>query len=266
MPLLEVRALAKRYGDATVFDHVDLAVERGEFVAVLGESGVGKSTLLNCIAGLDTIAAGSVMLDGVRVDTLPEPAQALLRRVELGFVFQAFHVLPHLDVAHNVGLPLLLQRRHEPARVAAALAAVGLEALAARLPQTLSGGQLQRVAIARALVHGPKLILADEPTGNLDPTTAERVMDVFAAQVREHGAACVLVTHSRAAAARADRVLTLTARGMRPHPGPLPQAGEGATRMSALSQVGEGATSTSPLPQAGEGATGTSPLPLAGEG
>lgn len=218
MALLEVRALAKRYADTAVFEAVDLDVERGEFVAILGESGVGKSTLLNCIAGLDTIAAGSIAIDGVRVDSLSEPEQALLRRNQLGFVFQAFHVLPHLDVAHNVGLPLLLQGRHEPARVASALAAVGIDALGARLPQTLSGGQLQRVAIARALVHGPKLILADEPTGNLDPRTAERVMDVFAAQVREHGAACVLVTHSRAAAARADRVLTLTASGMQQVP------------------------------------------------
>ena len=214
MALLEVRSLAKRYADTAVFEAVDLDVERGEFVAILGESGVGKSTLLNCIAGLDTIAAGSIAIDGVRVDTLTEPEQALLRRSQLGFVFQAFHVLPHLDVAHNVGLPLLLQGRREPARVASALAAVGIDTLGARLPQTLSGGQLQRVAIARALVHGPKLILADEPTGNLDPGTAERVMDVFAVQVREHGAACVLVTHSRAAAARADRVLTLTASGM----------------------------------------------------
>jgi len=214
MALLDVRSLAKRYADTAVFEAVDLDVERGEFVAILGESGVGKSTLLNCIAGLDTVDAGSIAIDGVRVDTLPEPEQALLRRNQLGFVFQAFHVLPHLDVAHNVGLPLLLQGRREPARVMSALAAVGLEALGARLPQTLSGGQLQRVAIARALVHGPKLILADEPTGNLDPRTAERVMDVFAAQVREQGAACVLVTHSRAAAARADRVLMLTASGI----------------------------------------------------
>ena len=214
MALLEVRTLAKRYAETVVFEGVDLQVERGEFIAILGESGVGKSTLLNCIAGLDTIDAGSITIDGVRVDTLPEPGQALLRRNQLGFVFQAFHVLPHLDVAHNVGLPLLLQGRHESARVASALVAVGLDALGARLPQTLSGGQLQRVAIARAVVHRPKLILADEPTGNLDPGTAERVMDVFAAQVREHGAACVLVTHSRAAAARADRVLTLTASGM----------------------------------------------------
>lgn len=214
MALLEVRALAKRYADTAVFEGVDLDVDRGEFVAILGESGVGKSTLLNCIAGLDTVDAGSITIDGVRVDTLPEPEQALLRRNQLGFVFQAFHVLPHLDVAHNVGLPLLLQGRREPARIAKALAAVGIDALGARLPQTLSGGQLQRVAIARALVHEPKLILADEPTGNLDPGTADRVMDVFATQVRDHGAACVLVTHSRAAAARADRVLMLTASGM----------------------------------------------------
>ena len=214
MALLEVRSIAKRYAETAVFEGVDLDVERGEFIAILGESGVGKSTLLNCIAGLDTIDAGSITIDGVRIDTLAEPGQALLRRNQLGFVFQAFHVLPHLDVAHNVGLPLLLQGRREPARVTSALGAVGLDAFGARLPQTLSGGQLQRVAIARALVHGPKLILADEPTGNLDPGTAERVMDVFAAQVREHGAACVLVTHSRAAAARADRVLTLTAGGM----------------------------------------------------
>lgn len=214
MALLEVRTLAKRYADTAVFEGVDLDVERGEFVAILGESGVGKSTLLNCIAGLDTVDAGRITIAGVRVDTLPEPEQALLRRNQLGFVFQAFHVLPHLDVAHNVGLPLLLQGRREPARIAKALAAVGIDALGARLPQTLSGGQLQRVAIARALVHEPKLILADEPTGNLDPGTAERVMDVFATQVRDHGAACVLVTHSRAAAARADRVLMLTASGM----------------------------------------------------
>jgi putative ABC transport system ATP-binding protein len=213
--LLDVRGVAKRYGDTPVFEQVDLRLAPGEFVAILGESGVGKSTLLNCIAGLDDIAAGRIEIDGTRVDTLDEPAQALLRRHALGFVFQAFHVLPHLDVAHNVALPLLLQGRHEPARVRAALAAVGLEDLGGRLPQTLSGGQLQRVAIARALVHGPRLILADEPTGNLDPASAERVMDLFARQVREHGAACVLVTHSRAAAARADRVLTLTPCGLR---------------------------------------------------
>ncbi|HJV96545.1 MAG TPA: ABC transporter ATP-binding protein, partial [Albitalea sp.] len=209
--MLEVRDLAKRYGDAAVFAGVDLQLARGEFVAILGESGVGKSTLLNCIAGLDTVDAGTVHVAGTEVTSLTEPQQAMFRRMHLGFVFQAFHVLPHLSVAQNVGLPLLLQRRPDAARVQALLDAVGLNGLAARLPQTLSGGQLQRVAIARALVHRPQLILADEPTGNLDPATAERVMDLLARQVREQGAACVLMTHSRMAAARADRVLTLTA-------------------------------------------------------
>ena len=212
--LLDVESLAKRYGDTAIFAGVDLQVARGEFVAILGESGVGKSTLLNCIAGLDTVASGTVHIASTPITTLPEAQQALFRRAHLGFVFQAFHVLPHLSVAHNVGLPLLLQGRPDAARVQAVLAAVGLGELGARLPQTLSGGQLQRVAIARALVHRPQLILADEPTGNLDPGTAERVMDLLSAQVRSEGAACVLVTHSRAAAARADRVLTLTARGM----------------------------------------------------
>jgi putative ABC transport system ATP-binding protein len=212
--LLEVRQLAKRYGDTPVFSDVDLQLAPGEFVAILGESGVGKSTLLNCIAGLDSVDAGTVRIDGIDVTSLDETQQALFRRAHLGFVFQAFHVLPHLSVAHNVGLPLLLQRQPDAARVGTLLDAVGLQGLGGRLPQTLSGGQLQRVAIARALVHRPRLILADEPTGNLDPRTAERVMDLLAAQVREHDAACVLVTHSRMAASRADRVLTLTATGI----------------------------------------------------
>ena len=214
-PLLDVAGLAKRYGDATIFAGVDLTVARGEFVAILGESGVGKSTLLNCIAGLDSVDEGRVHINATDITALGEAQQALFRRAHLGFIFQAFHVLPHLSVAHNVGLPLLLQGRPDAVRVQAVLAAVGLAELGPRLPQTLSGGQLQRVAIARALVHRPQLILADEPTGNLDPTTAERVLDVLASQVRSEGAACVLVTHSRAAAARADRVLTLTLSGMR---------------------------------------------------
>ena len=214
MPVLEIASLAKRYGESVVFVDVNLVVRAGEFVAILGESGVGKSTLLNCIAGLDRIDAGSVRIARIDVPALAEPAQAAFRRDHLGFVFQAFHVLPHLTVAANVGLPLLLQGRGDDERVRAMLAAVGLAGFEDRLPQTLSGGQLQRVAIARALVHSPKLILADEPTGNLDPATADRIMTLLAEQVRAQRAACLLATHSRAAADRADRIVTLTPQGI----------------------------------------------------
>jgi putative ABC transport system ATP-binding protein len=214
--MLQLKGLVKRYGSSPVFAGVDLELRAGEFVAVVGESGVGKSTLLNCIAGLDTLDAGSVLLRGEDVTTMTEPEQAMLRRRDLGFVFQAFHVLPHLTVAQNVALPLLLLHRHDGARVERALADVGLAGLGERLPQTLSGGQLQRVAIARALVHAPSLILADEPTGNLDAGNAERVLAVLEQQSRAHGTACLLVTHSRAAAARADRVMQLRADGLFP--------------------------------------------------
>jgi len=213
-PLLRVEQLAKHYGDAPVFEQVSFDVARGELVAILGESGVGKSTLLNALAGLDAPSAGRVELAGRTLQGLAETALAHWRRANVGFVFQAFHVLPHLTVAQNIALPLLLLGRPDQARVGEMLAAVGLAGYDARLPRTLSGGQLQRVAIARALVHRPPLVLADEPTGNLDPDTAERVMDLLAAQVRAEGAACVLVTHSTGAAAHADRVLRLSAHGI----------------------------------------------------
>jgi putative ABC transport system ATP-binding protein len=214
---LEVRNLAKRYGEVPVFADVSLQVADGEFVAIVGESGVGKSTLLNCMAGLDSWNEGTVLLGGQDLGTLDDDQRALLRRRQVGFVFQAFHVLPHLDVAQNVALPLMLLGERDEGRVEEMLNAVGLQGLGARLPQQLSGGQLQRVAIARALIHRPILLLADEPTGNLDPRTAARVMDVLIAQTRERGASLVLVTHSEAAAARADRVLLLTSEGITQH-------------------------------------------------
>ncbi len=211
---LRIENLGKRYGDSSVFANVSLHVQPGEFVAIVGESGVGKSTLLNCMAGLDSWDSGTVHIGGVDVGGLTNDQRALLRRKHVGFVFQAFHVLPHLDVAQNVALPLMLLGQPDSARVQSLLADVGLAGLGQRLPQQLSGGQLQRVAIARALVHRPALLLADEPTGNLDPSTAAKVMDALLAQTRAQGAALVLVTHSQAAAARADRVLQLRVDGI----------------------------------------------------
>jgi len=215
-PIVSAQGLTKRYGSDTVFSGVSLDVVAGEFVAIVGDSGVGKSTLLNGLAGLDTFDEGRVKLCGHELGTASDDQRALLRRQHVGFVFQAFHVLPHLDVAQNIALPLMLLGTPTAAiapRVQAMLEAVGLSGLGGRLPQQLSGGQMQRVAIARALVHQPALLLADEPTGNLDPGTATRVMDLLLAQTREQGAALVLVTHSQAAARRSDRVLQLTAGG-----------------------------------------------------
>jgi putative ABC transport system ATP-binding protein len=212
--ILRIDQLTKRYDNTPVFANVSLDVAPGEFIAIVGESGVGKSTLLNCMAGLDHWDSGTVQLHGADLGTLKDDARAALRREKVGFVFQAFHVLPHLDVAQNVGLPLLLLNAPDDARVEAMLEAVGLGGLGSRLPQQLSGGQLQRVAIARALVHRPALLLADEPTGNLDPSTAALVMEALVAQVRLHGTSLVLVTHSVAATERADRVLRLRADGI----------------------------------------------------
>ena len=217
MPL-QIKNLRKRYGNTPVFEGLSLTVAAGEFVAIVGESGSGKSTLLNCMAGLDVWDSGSILLDGTDIGSLNDEKRTLLRRQKIGFVFQAFHVLPHLDVAQNVALPLLLLRQDVPEwqtraavdqRVNAMLQAVGLQGFNQRLPQTLSGGQLQRVAIARALVHRPTLLLADEPTGNLDGKTAALVMQALLGQTRAHGAALVLVTHSEAATAGASQVLHL---------------------------------------------------------
>jgi putative ABC transport system ATP-binding protein len=185
----------------------------------MGESGIGKSTLLNLIAGLDRPDAGSIRLDGVDLASLDDDALTALRRVKMGFVFQAFHVLPYLDVQQNVGLPLSLAGIAGDAaarEVGAVLAAVGLADRGSSMPRELSGGELQRVAIARALVHKPQLVLADEPTGNLDAESAGDVLRLLRERVKAQRAAGLLVTHSHAAAATADRVLVMTRDGLTP--------------------------------------------------
>ena len=219
--MLSIRQLAKTYAgpqQRTVLTGIDLELVPGDYVAVMGESGIGKSTLLNLVAGLDRSDAGSIALDGVELATLDDDALTAVRRVKMGFVFQAFHVLPYLTVAQNVALPLSLVGvpvAEAEAKVMAMLAAVGLAERSASMPRELSGGELQRVAIARALVHGPRLVLADEPTGNLDPESAGQVLRLLRDQVKANHAAGILVTHSRTAAETADRILVLTREGLR---------------------------------------------------
>jgi putative ABC transport system ATP-binding protein len=217
--MLHVHQLGKRFvaSSRPVFDQLSLQIAAGEVVALVGESGVGKSTLLNCIAGLDRADTGSVLIDGEPMHALDEAAAAQLRARRLGFVFQAFHVLPALSVAQNVAIPLLLAQvppAEHGARTEQILHAVGLQGFGPRMPTSLSGGELQRVAIARALIHAPALILADEPTGNLDPRTAQDVLDLLLTQTRSRGAAALIVTHSAQVAAACDRVLTLTRDGL----------------------------------------------------
>jgi len=220
--VLAIRNLCKSYGGVRpreVLRDITLELSRGEYISITGESGVGKSTLLNLIAGLEVPDTGTVELDGASVTALDDTGRTLLRRDRIGFVFQAFHLLPHLTVSQNVALPLSLAgtaRRQVAARVGALLAAVGLADAAGSYPRELSGGEMQRAAIARALVHRPQLLLADEPTGNLDPETARSILTLLRDQVKQAGGAGILVTHSAAAAATADRVLVLTADGLHP--------------------------------------------------
>ena len=200
-----------------LFAQLALAIAPGECIAIVGESGSGKSTLLNCLAGLEPADGGEIRVGGAPIDARDDDAMARLRRQHYGFVFQAFHILPHLNLLQNVALPLWLLDVGEAEaaqRAQAMLARVGLGARALDPPQQLSGGEMQRVAIARALVHQPRIVLADEPTGNLDPERAQDVLDLLVTQIRASQAAGVLVTHSRGAAARADRVLELRPDGL----------------------------------------------------
>jgi putative ABC transport system ATP-binding protein len=213
---LELRGISKTYANGKqVLSDLSYTLAAGEYVAIMGESGVGKSTLLNLIAGLDIPDTGEVWVDGVVLSAKDDEVATSLRRRHFGFVFQAFHVLPHLTLLQNVALPLLLN--HLPFdRAQQMLVAVGLQGREQDFPRQLSGGELQRVAIARALVHRPRLVLADEPTGNLDPDTAQEILQLMRSEIKANGAAGIIVTHSQAAAATADQILLLSKTGLQP--------------------------------------------------
>ncbi len=214
--MLTLRKLTKSYANGRrILSQLNYTLRAGEYVAIMGESGIGKSTLLNLIAGLDAPDAGEILIGGIDISALDDDAATRLRREKFGFVFQAFHILPHLTILQNVALPLLLMRG-DTRRAVQMLEAVGLAARLHDHPRQLSGGELQRVAIARALVHRPALILADEPTGNLDPDTASEVLQLLRNEIKQNGASAIIVTHSHAAAASADHVLELTKDGLHP--------------------------------------------------
>ncbi len=219
--MLSIRNLCKSFSGPrpkTVLWEISFELAAGDYVAVMGESGIGKSTLLNLIAGLERPDSGQVFLDGADLCALGDDALTLVRRKHMGFVFQAFHILPYLTVAQNVALPLALNgvgQKLMRRRVGALLESVKLLERGESMPHELSGGEMQRVAIARALVHKPRLVFADEPTGNLDPESAREVLALLRECVKEEGASGILVTHSSAAARTADRTYVLTQAGLR---------------------------------------------------
>lgn len=219
--LLQVVSIAKgfRVDRPAVLADISLCVQAGEYIAIMGDSGVGKSTLLNLLAGLDRPDAGRILMDGADLGAMSDDEATLLRRRNIGFVFQAFHVLPYITVRQNVELPLALlgtgaaDRREQADRM---LEAVGIARLADQYPRDLSGGELQRIAIARALVHRPRLVLADEPTGNLDPRTAATVLQLLRQQIAASGGAGILITHSLTVAESADCIYVLDGRSLVP--------------------------------------------------
>jgi len=220
--VLTLEGVTKRFGERVVLNAVSFEVAAGEYVAVVGDSGIGKSTLLNVIAGLEPIDSGSICFLDHEIENLNDDELSLLRRDYFGFVFQAFHILPHLSVEENVALPLLLRgitSKNKPREI---IAAVGLAGREASPPRELSGGELQRVAIARALVGDPKLVLADEPTGNLDSENARQVLDLFRKEVKTNGAAAILATHSMEVASGCDRIYRLSAEGLKLARSPSP--------------------------------------------
>ncbi len=215
MELLRTEHLSKTYGtgDARVeaLKDVSFTLPKGEFAAVVGESGSGKSTLLNCIGGLDTPTSGKVLLDGLDLFSLDENRRTVFRRQNIGFIFQAFHLIPELDVEQNIIFPLLLDYRDpDPEQLNEILEILGLSNRRHHLPGQLSGGQQQRVAIGRALITRPLLVLADEPTGNLDSKSSQDVMDLLIRASRHYQQTILMITHNTSLASSVDRVLKVS--------------------------------------------------------
>jgi putative ABC transport system ATP-binding protein len=208
--LLRIDGLTKAYGPVAVLQGVSLSLDPGQTLALTGESGSGKSTLMHLAAALDTADAGTIQIDGAEISGLDDAGRARLRRDRIGLVFQQFNLIPSLTVTQNIAFQARLAGRHDAGHCAMLAERLGIAALARRYPEELSGGQQQRVAIARALANRPALILADEPTGNLDEATGDAVLDLLLDLVRDTGAALMMVTHSTRLAARLDRRLHLS--------------------------------------------------------